>query len=155
MHQEFSMTVINNRWSGLFWAFLLFISPFFLTAAGAAEPATCAIQHGACQFTTPSGMTVEFDIQPKPVKAMSKLQFFVSLKENGKPVTDALVTFDLTMPGMYMGKNAPDMKHITNGRYEGNGIITRCMSGRKTWQADITIERSGTRQAARFVFEVQ
>lgn len=149
------MTAIISRRSCAVFASLFFYSLMFLTATFAPAAAPCAIQQGACSFTTDSGMTVEFDIQPKPVRAMSKLDMLVSVKENGKPVTDASVKLDLTMPGMYMGKNSPDMKHSANGRYEGKGIITRCMSGRKTWQADVIVERGGTRQAASFVFEVQ
>ncbi len=149
------MTAIISRQSCAVFVSLFFYSLMFLTATFAAAAAPCAIQQGACSFTTDSGMTVEFDIQPKPVRAMSKLDMLVSVKENGKPVTDAFVKLDLTMPGMYMGKNSPDMKHSANGRYEGKGIITRCMSGKKTWQADVIVERGGTRQSASFVFEVQ
>jgi len=146
--------IISSR-NCLVFAPLLFYLLAFVTATDAATAAPCVIQQGACSFTTDSGITVEFDIRPKPVKAMSNLDMIVSVKEKGRPVTDASVKLDLTMPGMYMGKNSPDMKHSANGRYEGTGIITRCMSGRKTWQADVRVERGNTRQTASFVFEVQ
>ncbi len=124
-------------------------------AADPALPASCDIQHHACSMTTASGMVVRFDIQPKPVKTLSELRFIVSLLDKEKPVTDASVKLDLTMPGMYMGKNTPDMKPGTNGRFEGKGVIPRCMSGRKTWKADVAVERGSIRDAAGFVFEVQ
>ena len=126
-----------------------------LQAVDAPGPARCDIQKGPCSIATASGMIIGFDIQPKPVKPLTKLQFVITLTDKGKALTNASVGLDLTMPGMYMGKNAPAMKHVSKGRYEGNGIITRCMSGRKTWQADITVDRGGSREAAGFVFEVQ
>ena len=126
-----------------------------LQASDAASPKRCTIQKGSCSITTASGMIVGFDIQPKPVKALSQLQYIVTLNDKGKAVTDASVGLDLTMAGMYMGKNAPAMKHVSKGRYEGSGVITRCMSGRKTWQADVTVVRDGARETASFLFEVQ
>ena len=116
----------------------------------------CDIQRGPCIQETGDGMRVEFDIQPKPVTTMSGLTFFIHLTRNGKPVTDASsVVLDLSMPGMYMGRNRPVLKQLDNGRYEGKGLITRCMSNSSTWQAEITVERGKRITVADFEFEVQ
>ncbi len=115
----------------------------------------CDIQRGSCLIETAEGMTIEFDIQPKPVAAMSEITFIVNLSRGGSPVTDASTELDLSMPGMYMGKNRPVLKHTCNGRYEGMGIITRCPSGKRTWLAEVTVEHAEKTAVASFAFEVK
>jgi hypothetical protein len=157
MYQEVRMIMpaITNRMTALVFVSLLVSIPLYLHAGDVAAPRPCDIQHGSCSVTTASGMSIELDVQPKPVKPLSKLQFIVTLTDKGKALTNASVGLDLTMPGMYMGKNAPVMKHISKGRYEGSGIITKCMSGRKTWQADVTVENGAAKDTAGFLFEAQ
>jgi len=124
-------------------------------AASAAEtPQHCDIQNASCIMRTNDGTVIEFDVRPKPVAAMIESTFVVIVIRNGKPVTDASVQLDLSMPHMFMGKNQPILHHVKDGRYEGKGVITRCASGRKTWQADITIGSDGKTAVAAFVFEV-
>jgi YtkA-like protein len=128
----------------------------FADAPAAGKRNGCDLQHGPCVRETDDGTRVEFDIQPKPVIAMSGSLFSVRLFRNGKPVTDASsVILDLSMPGMYMGKNRPALKKTDNGRYEGKGVITRCMSNSKTWQAEISVERKKKISVVVFEFEVQ
>jgi hypothetical protein len=128
----------------------------FAHAPAAENKTSCDIQRGPCIREAGDGMTVEFDIQPKPVTAMSGLTFFIHLTRNGKPVTDlSSVVLDLTMPGMYMGKNRPVLKRMDKGRYEGKGLITRCMSNSRTWQAEVVVERAKRISVAVFEFEVR
>jgi hypothetical protein len=148
----------NNLWSHTPERLLLFIAvlimpvlqPFF---ASAGSGVVCDIQQGPCVMET-NGMTIAFDIRPKPVKSMSELQFMVTVKRNNAPVTNAAVALDLSMPGMYMGKNRPVLKHLGKGAYQGAGIITRCTSGQRTWQAKITVGRRDPATIALFQFEV-
>lgn len=124
-------------------------------AFAAETPEQCDIQKTSCIMRTGDGMKIEFDVQPKPVTAMIESTFVVIVTRNGKPVTDASVHLDLSMPHMFMGKNQPVLKQVKDARYEGKGVITRCASGRKTWQADVTIRSDGKAAAAAFVFEVK
>jgi hypothetical protein len=55
------------------------------------------------------------------------------------------------MPGMKMGPNRVFLKFVRKGVYEGTGIIVRCPSGKRTWQANITLPDLGE---AKFVFDV-
>lgn len=126
-----------------------------LDVSSAENKTACDIQHGSCLLDTVEGMTIEFDIQPKPVAAMSELTFIINLSRGGSPVTDASTSLDLSMPGMFMGKNRPVLKQVYNGRYEGMGIITRCPSGKKIWQAEVTVEHAGKTAVVSFVFEVK
>lgn len=120
----------------------------------AAEKINCDIQRGSCRQVADSGTAVELDILPKPVKALTELDFIVTIKRGGVPLKDALIDLDLTMPGMFMGHNRPVLKQVKPGRYEGKGVITRCPSGGKTWQAEVTIEHDGKTAIVDFLFEV-
>ena len=115
----------------------------------------CNIQHGSCIKQRDDGMMIEFDIQPKPVAAMTESTFVVTVTRNAVPIMDASVHLDLSMPHMFMGKNQPVLNHIKGGRYEGKGVITRCASGRKTWQADVAVVSAGKTAVATYVFEVK
>ena len=115
----------------------------------------CAIQQGPCMQDVGEGLRVLFEVDPRPVKAMNDLKFIITLTRSDIPVTDAAVVLDLSMPGMYMGRNRPALTHVKDGRYEGKGVITRCMSGNKTWKADISVKRQMATDNASFVFEVQ
>lgn len=126
-----------------------------LDASSAKNRTACDIQRGPCLLQTGEGMTIEFDIQPKPVAAMSDLTFIVNLSRGGSPVKNASTALDLSMPGMFMGKNRPALKQVHDGRYEGKGVITKCPSGKKTWQAEVTVEHAGKTAVASFVFEVK
>lgn len=116
----------------------------------------CNINAGPCAKTTePGNIQVIFDINPKPVKPMKELFFRVDLKEGEKSVTDAAVNLDLTMPGMFMGINRPVLKHIKDGRYEGQGILPKCPHGGKTWKTEVTIMRHNKTSSESFIFEVE
>jgi uncharacterized GH25 family protein len=99
-------------------------------------------------------LSVVLDIFPKPLKVMRELTFTVTVKDKGKPVTDASILISLSMPGMFMGKNIVRLPHRADGVYDGTGVIVRCPSGEKIWQASVAIERGEKKTAANYVFEV-
>jgi len=119
------------------------------------EKADCAINEGDCRSTLFEGsVAVYFGIDPRPVSTMAPLRFGVTLKEGEREVKDARVQLSLTMPGMVMGANRPEMTHEGSGRYIGEGVIPRCPSGRRLWQAEVTVSRSGQTESTRYRFEV-
>ena len=123
-----------------------------LWEAIAADPApgnlaNCDIQHDPCTKEL-AGMTVTLDILPKPVKAMKDLKFQVTLS-GGKPTAAPYI--DLGMPGMNMGPNRVELRGVSNNVYEGQGILVRCPSGRRTWKATVTLPEVGK---VEFVFDV-
>jgi len=107
----------------------------------------CDIQRGPCTQEL-AGMVVTLDILPRPVKAMKDLKFRVTVS-GGKPVRAAYI--DLGMPGMDMGPNRVELRPVKDNAYEGQGVIVRCPSGRRTWKATVTLPESGK---AEFVFDV-
>jgi hypothetical protein len=124
-------------------AFLLIQSVSAAQAAG--QQADCLIDTGPCSKSA-GAQKVVFDISPKPVRAMKELTFTVRL--DGGNIPPSLV-LNLSMPGMYMGRNEVTLKKTRDGGYSGRGVIPRCPSGKKLWQAEIDIPGAG-RVAYRF-----
>ncbi len=123
-----------------------------LGKATAADPTpgsfvNCDIQRGPCTQDL-AGMTVTLDILPRPVRAMKDLEFRVTVS-GGKPVKAAYI--DLGMPGMDMEPNRVELRPVKDNVYEGEGIIVRCPSGRRTWKATVTLPESGK---VEFLFDV-
>ena len=81
---------------------------------------------------------------------MQDLLFKVTLKPK-RPQSTMAPTIDLGMPGMNMGPNRVQLKAAGNSLYEGRGVIVRCPSGRRTWQATVTLPDGGQ---TRFIFDV-
>lgn len=125
------------------------------TGRHGSETADCAINEGACMGTLFEGaVAVFFEIDPRPVSAMAPLVFGVTLQEGEQGVDAARVLLSLTMPAMVMGANKPVMTDEGSGRYSGEGVIPRCPSGKRLWQAEVTVTWSGQTESTRFRFEV-
>ncbi|OGP82360.1 MAG: hypothetical protein A2V87_04835 [Deltaproteobacteria bacterium RBG_16_58_17] len=102
----------------------------------------CAIDNGSCsKHLAEAGITATFDITPKPVVAMKNLIFRIDLKEGSVPVTDGEVSLSLSMSEMTMAKNIVKLTHRGGGKYEGRGVIVKCPSGDRVWQAEACIKR--------------
>jgi hypothetical protein len=148
---------MNNRKSllSMVMCILLVMLIADTASAGSPEGIDCNIQQAPCVKMTGSGMDVEFDVAPRPVRAMQELLFVVTLTKRGKPVSGASLLLDLSMPHMFMGSNQPKLKEEPGGRYSGRGIIPRCVTGRKTWKAFVAIAQRGQVEQVAFLFEVQ
>jgi hypothetical protein len=118
-----------------------------VNAEESAPPPECDIHHSPCTQVI-GEVKVTLDILPKPVRAMEDLCFEITLL-GAEPASDPYV--DLGMPGMNMGPNRVHLRPTGEGRYEGRGVIVRCPSGRRTWEARVTVPGRGE---ASFVFDV-
>ena len=113
------------------------------------EMINCDLHQGACAREL-AGSTITLAVTPRPIKAMQDLVFKVTI--TGKlPTSAQLPTIDLGMPGMNMGPNRVQLKSTGTATYEGSGVIVRCPSGRRTWQARVTIPDIGQTD---FIFDV-
>jgi hypothetical protein len=135
-------------------AFLLMVLSGFLPAdTHAAEKyqhlVNCDLHNGACSQRL-QDTDVRLEVTPRPVKAMTDLLFKVTLSGSFTAPQSAPY-IDLGMPGMNMGPNRVLLKSTGPASFEGQGVIVRCPSGRKIWQATVTLPELG---AARFVFHV-
>jgi len=113
------------------------------------EMINCELHAGPCTQSF-SEHTVILEVTPRPVKALQNLVFKVTL--TGKPSQSTKAPYiDLAMPGMNMGPNRVQLKSSGNNSYEGQGVIVKCPSGRRTWQATVTIPDRGRTE---FIFDV-
>jgi YtkA-like len=133
-------------------AAVLFCGPERISASQNTQP-DCRIDTGACVRTS-GALSVVLDIAPKPVQSMHELTFTVTVTEKDNPIRDASVIISLSMPGMFMGENVVRLKHRVEGVYEGKGVIVRCPSGKKIWQASVIIKRGEKKTVVNYVLEV-
>ncbi len=129
-------------------------------ACGREAAIDCAIDNGSCTTVLATeGLSVTFDITPKPVAAMKTLAFRIDINRGAAPVTDGEVTVDLSMPGMAMPPNRVALLHQGGGCYAGRGVIVRCPSGKAVWRAEARIRRpawgDGQPRQAVFTFRVK
>jgi len=113
------------------------------------EMINCDLHAGPCTLAL-SENAVTLEVIPRPVKAMQDLLFRVTLTEK-LPHSTVAPYIDLGMPGMNMGPNRVQLKAVGDLVYEGRGVIVRCPSGRRTWQATVTLPDGGQ---TRFIFDV-
>lgn len=110
----------------------------------------CDIHKGSCKKNLTTDCSITLEVDPKPVKAMADLQFTITLSGTFTAEVNAAY-IDLGMPGMQMGPNRVMLQSVRPGVYEGHGIIVRCPSGRRIWQATVTVPDIGQ---AVFIFDV-
>jgi len=154
--------ILDSFWKHgkmLLFLFLLALAAWLSSRAIAAGETpttltTCDIQLGPCTNTR-EGLAVTLDIFPRPVKAMKELTFRLTL--TGRELSDN-PHIDLGMPGMAMGPNRVLMKRVENNTsrvenntYEGQGVLVKCPSGRRTWKATVSLPDAGVMD---FVFDV-
>jgi hypothetical protein len=111
----------------------------------------CAADDGPCVAVGPGGLRVSFEIAPRPVRTLRDLRFRVEARLAGAALADESVAVDLRMPGMAMGTNRVVLSRRADGRYEGAGVIVRCPSGGRAWEATVA---SPSIAGVRFAFEV-
>ncbi len=122
-------------------------------AAQATSPAAVPRQ-GAVLQPAPAASTLggELTIAPFPVKVMqeTKLQLKL-LDKDGKPITGAKVSFDLTMPSMMMPTNQTPATEGPNGIYSASVFFS--MGG--GWNVNCLVSRGGQNDRVVFSFEIQ
>ena len=72
----------------------------------------------------------------------------LTLHSDGKPVTDADVTLDLSMPAMEMPDNRPTVIEIEDGLYRAEAIFTM----RGVWRIQVDVNRTDSH--ATFTFDL-
>ena len=144
------MRQLTIRFSVAILAVFLLSVPGHISAADKyQEMINCDLHAGPCTQSLPE-ITVTLDVTPRPVKALQNLSFRITL--SGKQITSTKAPYiDLGMPGMNMGPNRVQLKSAGSDSYEGQGVIVKCPSGRRTWQATVTIPDAGQTE---FIFDV-
>jgi hypothetical protein len=115
-------------------------APVVAVAGSEALPENMAAQKAG-------NLNVKLALSPFPPVSFQKTDFSVTLTdEAGQPVTDAVISVDLTMPEMPMPANAVDIAHAGQGVYNSPGRFTM----RGWWRIEVLIARGGTKQSVFF-----
>jgi nitrogen fixation protein FixH len=102
------------------------------------------------QEQTVDGITIGLEMAEKP-KLNAAQEFIVSLSDaQGKPIDNASVYLDLTMPTMPMGSNRPVAASEGKGRYRAQAAYT--MTG--GWEVTVFVELDGATHSALFKQQV-
>ena len=85
-----------------------------------------------------------------PISGNNTLEAFV-IDVNGQPVSDAVLTFDINMTNMNMGRSILRPSLVSAGRY--SRAVFFSMSG--PWRVIITVVRAGQTNTVQFDFTVK
>jgi hypothetical protein len=103
-------------------------------------PANTAMQ-------TSGDLLVSLNINPYPPSGGDASTFIVTLEDaTGKPVSDATISLDLTMPEMWMPANQVTLAAADAGKYQASGYFTM----RGLWRIEVIITRGGQKQSVFF-----
>jgi hypothetical protein len=86
------------------------------------------------------GQEVLLSIAPWPPISMREVEFTVSLPGYAGKASPYL---DLSMAEMEMGRNRVDLSRGDDGQYRGTGVIVRCPSGKRDWEATVSAPGAG------------
>jgi hypothetical protein len=138
-----------RHWARILFFGSLLLGPNVAMAGDKADAAiNCDIQKGACTQSL-AGRIITLEVLPRPVKAMEQLTFNVHI--DGATAALSPPHIRLNMPAMDMGKNQVPLKLNAQGIFEGQGVIVRCRSGRRTWKATVDFAEIGS---VDFIFDV-
>jgi hypothetical protein len=138
--------LLSEVWIGMLF-FLTVILPITAQAMDHSKMTNCDVHKGTCTQKL-QNTDIILDISPKPVRAMTDLKFTITLTSK-QGVSEPFI--DLGMPGMKMGPNRVLLKSNGEGVYSGTGTIVRCPSGKRIWQATVTVPDMGS---VEFIFDV-
>lgn len=92
-------------------------------------------------------LNVTLALSPYPPASFQNGSFDITLTDDkGQAVTDATISLDLTMPGMWMPPSKPNTQAVGNGKYQGSARWTM----RGLWQIEVIIQRGSIKQSAFF-----
>jgi hypothetical protein len=92
-------------------------------------------------------LNVMLALSPYPPASFQNGDFNITLTDDkGQAVSDAKISVDLTMPGMWMPPNKPEAQNVGNGKYHASAFWTM----RDMWQIEVIIQRGGSKQSAFF-----
>jgi nitrogen fixation protein FixH len=84
---------------------------------------------------------------PNPPVPMNQAILELTLRDSDdRPLSGAQISLDLTMPGMEMPLNRPEVKEKGNGVYEAQALFT--MAGK--WRIEAQVVQAGTSQTFTF-----
>jgi hypothetical protein len=98
---------------------------------------------------TAGAFSVSLKVDPDPpVPMKDALMELKLLDSKGQPISGADLSFDLTMPGMKMPINHPEVIETSKGVYQANTLFS--MAGK--WQVQVLVTYAGETET--FIFDL-
>lgn len=112
--------------------------------------ASCSSNTPPMQATQTAGaFSVSLSVDPDPPEAMQDTLLELRLFDaKEQPISGASVSLDLTMPGMQMPMNRPEVVESRNGVYQAKTLLT--MAGK--WQIQVLVTYAGKSET--FIFDL-
>ncbi len=93
------------------------------------------------------GLLVSMTLNPYPPSVSKASTFEIKLSDaEGNAITDATISVDLTMPGMYMPPNMLTLEPTNAGKYAATGRFTM----RGPWRMEVIITLNGQTKSVFF-----
>ncbi|HBH36710.1 MAG TPA: hypothetical protein DDW45_10415 [Gammaproteobacteria bacterium] len=118
-----------------------------VTLLAATDP-DCELRNGACHAKLPAGGSIEFSIEPHSIPLMKPLSLTVSVRD----IKVTAAEIDFVGIGMNMGYNRPQLKQVSNNRFEGSTTLPVCILQRMHWEARLLLETDNGTVMAPFRF---
>lgn len=82
-------------------------------------------------------VTARLRMSPAPAPVMKPVRLSVAVSDaGGRPVAGRTVFFDLSMPGMSMAPNRPQVSEVGDGVYEATTLLSMAGEWRLTVEVD-------------------
>lgn len=111
--------------------------------------ASCSPALQPCTMTLPNGRTLDFLIEPRPVKPLQPLQLKVIVEGTEAQRID----IDFNGTDMDMGYNRVSLTRDQHG-FSGQAMLPVCVTGTMTWTATVLLTTPTQRIAVPFHFVV-
>lgn len=109
---------------------------------------SCDLQQGTC-FTVIEGLgAVTLTIAPRPIPLVEPL----TIKVETKIPTVRKLDVDFSGVDMNMGYNRFSLKPVSDGLYEGTGMLPVCVRNRMIWEAKVMLTMDDVVYVAPFRF---
>lgn len=122
---------------------------FAVTADGKTIPASSDAPKLPVNTATQKvgNLNVTLAISPYPPASFQNGSFDITLTDDtGQAVTDAQISLDMTMPGMWMPPSKPSAQAVGSGKYHAAAFWTM----RGLWRIEVIIQRGSSKQSAFF-----
>ena len=96
----------------------------------------CELRNGPCHAELPTGGSIKFEISPRSIPLMKPLLLTVSVRD----IEVTAAEIDFVGIGMNMGYNRPQLKQVSNNRFEGSTTLPVCILQRMHWEANLLLE---------------
>ena len=109
----------------------------------------CDLRKGPCAVAFPDGSEVVFEITPRHIPAVERLELGV----RAEGFAPRRVEVDFSGVDMSMGFNRVTLEAVESGGFAGTGMLPVCVRSRMNWEAKVLLHTDAGLMAAPFRFD--